>query len=116
MYLAPPPGIAELEKPTVSGGHGAQFFKGPLRSALLDRSRSEFIEDLKQAGIGTSVHFIPLHLHSYYRRRYGYRNGDFPNAEDAYDRAISLPIYPGMSNADVEYVADTMKWIVQANR
>jgi perosamine synthetase len=87
-----------------------------LRPALLGKSRQEFIEDLKHAGIGTSVHFIPLHLHSFYRERYGYREGDFPNAESAYERAISLPIYPGMSDSDVEYVANTIKRIVQASR
>ena len=74
------------------------------------------MEDLKQAGIGTSVHFIPLHLHSFYRQRYGYKTGDFPNAEDAYQRAISLPIWPDMSDADVQYVANTIKRIAQENR
>jgi perosamine synthetase len=102
--------------PAFSDGHSWHLFIVRLRPALLGKSRQEFIEDLKHAGVGTSVHFIPLHLHCFYRRYYGYSRGDFPNAEDAYERAISLPIYPGMSDTDVEYVANTIKRIVQANR
>lgn len=116
MYLGLLSTVEELEMPTPADGHSWHLFIVRLRSALLGKSRQEFIEDLKHAGIGTSVHFIPLHLHSFYCRRYGYRKGDFPNAEDAYERAISLPIYPGMSDADIEHVANTIKRIVQANR
>ena len=116
MYLAMLSPIEELEMPAFSDGHSWHLFIVRLRPAHLDSSREEFIEDLKHAGIGTSVHFIPLHLHTFYGRRYGYSRGDFPNAEDAYDRAISLPIYPGMSNADVEHVSNTIKRIVEANR
>lgn len=108
--------IEELEMPPPAPGHSWHLFIVRLRSELLGRSRQKFIEDLNHAGIGTSVHFIPLHLHSYYRSRYGYKKGDFPNAEDAYERAISLPIYPDLSDADVEYVANTIKRIVQAHR
>lgn len=65
----------------------------------LDRNR--FIDELKHAGIGTSVHFIPLHLHPYYQRAFGYKAGDFPNAEDAYSRCVSLPIFPDLTDAEV---------------
>ena len=116
MYLELLSGIDELEMPSFSEGHSWHLFIVRLRPALLEKSRQEFIEHLKQAGIGTSVHFIPLHLHSFYRRRYSYRTGDFPSAEDAYERAISLPIYPGMSNADVEFVASTTARIAHASR
>jgi len=116
MYLELLSGIDELEMPSFSEGHSWHLFIVRLRPALLEKSRQEFIEHLKQAGIGTSVHFIPLHLHSFYRRRYSYRAGDFPSAEDAYERAISLPIYPGMSNADVEFVASTTARIAHASR
>lgn len=62
--------------------------------------RDRVIEELKQRGIGTSVHFIPLHLHPYYRDHWGYRRGDFPVAEDYFDRCISLPLYPAMNDDD----------------
>src|SRR5262249_18752486 len=108
--------VEELEMPPLAAGHSWHLFIVRLRSALLSKNRNLFIEDLKRGGIGTSVHFIPLHLHSHYRNHYGYKKGDFPSAEDAYERAISLPIYPDMSDAEVEYVASTIKHIVQANR
>lgn len=116
QYLSLLSTVEELEMPEPSDGHSWHLFILRIRPALLDRSRQEFVEDLKQAGVGTSVHFIPLHLHSFYRQKYGYKTGDFPNAEDAYQRAISLPIWPDMSNADVQHVADAIKKIVQEHR
>ena len=71
-------------------------------------SRDQVIEELRQRGIGTSVHFIPLHLHPYYQRIWGYRPGDFPVAEAYFDRCISLPIYPRMTNEDVDYVIEAL--------
>ena len=59
--------------------------------------RREFIELLKQHHISTSVHFIPLHLHPYYRDNFGYQPEDFPNASAAFDHIVSLPIYPKMT-------------------
>ena len=67
--------------------------------------RDAVIEALKADGVGTSVHFIPLHLHPYYRRTYGYAAGDFPNAEAAFRQEISLPIYPSLTDEDVDRVA-----------
>ncbi len=66
--------------------------------------RGALIEALRARNIGTSVHFIPVHLHPFYAQEYGYRRGDMPVAEAMYDRSISLPLYPLMSPADVEDV------------
>ena len=74
----------------------------PGLHALASR-RARAIDGLRRAGIGTSVHFIPLHLHPLYRRM-GYRAGQFPAAEAAYAGAISLPIWPGMTDAQVDRV------------
>jgi len=106
----------ELEMPKLAAGHSWHLSIVRLRSPLLSGSRNLFIEDVKRLGIGTNVHFIPLHPHSHYGSRYGYRKGDFPNAEDAYERAISIPIYADMSDADVEYVAHTIRRVVQDDR
>ena len=65
-------------------------------------NRDQFIEALKEYGIGTSVHFIPLHLHPYYRDKFGYAPDDFPRATEAYHRIISLPIYPKMTQSSIE--------------
>lgn len=70
--------------------------------------RAGAIEALKADGIGTSVHFIPLHLHPYYRRTYGYAAGDLPVAERLYEREISLPIYPDLLDEDVDRVARSL--------
>jgi dTDP-4-amino-4,6-dideoxygalactose transaminase len=59
---------------------------------------------LSRQNIGTSIHFIPLHLHPYYRDKFGYNPADFPNASSAFERIVSLPIYPKMTEADVEKV------------
>lgn len=77
----------------------------PVRLRAEDAAcRNEVIDRLSAAGIGTSVHFIPLHLHPYYRRTYDYRPEDLPIAAGEYAREISLPIYPDLSDDDVERV------------
>lgn len=72
-------------------------------------SRDEFIEKMSEKGIGTSVHFIPLHLHPYWRNRYGLKPEDFPTALACYRRAVSLPIYSKMSEGDVERVVEAVR-------
>jgi dTDP-4-amino-4,6-dideoxygalactose transaminase len=78
--------------------------------------RNEFITLLKQENIGTSVHFIPLHLHRYYRETFGYRPQDFPNASSVFERIVSLPIYPRMTEADVKRVIEAVQTIVKQHR
>ena len=80
-------------------------------------SREEFIGEMAAAGIGTSVHFIPLHLHPYWRETYGLRPEQFPNATRAFKQVVSLPIYPRMTEADQERVIAAMRAILKrANR
>jgi dTDP-4-amino-4,6-dideoxygalactose transaminase len=67
------------------------------------------IEFLARRGIETSVHFIPLCLQPFWRRRYHLRPGDFPNAVRAYRGAISLPMHPGVNRAQCRHVANTLK-------
>jgi dTDP-4-amino-4,6-dideoxygalactose transaminase len=80
----------------------------------IDRNR--VIEELKDRGIGTSVHFIPLHLHTLYQERLGYHSGQFPNAEERFERAISLPIYPSMTDEDAERVIEALHEIARKYR
>ncbi len=79
-------------------------------------TRNEFIQALRQANIGTSVHFIPLHLHPFYRDTYHLAADDFPVALNAYQRAISLPIYPGMTDEDVEDVIAAVEQIIEMHK
>lgn len=118
VYLRTFSGMDELEMPptgNVNTIHSWHLFILRLRPETLSSSRSDLIQQLKQAGIGSSVHFIPLHLHPYYRDHYGYCSGDFPHAEDAFTRCISLPIYPDMSDAEVQRVVTTVKQFIQKN-
>ncbi len=75
-------------------------------------SRDRFIGAMSERGIGTSVHFIPLHRHPYWRDRYGLRDEMFPVATRAYERAVSLPIYSRMSDTDVERVIDAVRGLL----
>ena len=70
--------------------------------------RAAFIEKLADYKIGTSVHFIPLHLQPLYQRTLGTKKGDFPHCEAYFDRIVSLPLYPSMTVEDIEYVADAV--------
>ena len=79
-----------------------------LNLEMLSIDRAQFIDELKVRNIGTSVHFIPLHLHPFYQNMLGYKIGDFPNAEWVYQRCISLPIYPAMSDQDVADVIEAV--------
>ena len=96
--------------------HAWHLYTLRIRPEKLKITRAEIIEKLKELGIGTSVHFIPMHLHPYYRKRYGYKNGDYPVSENLYERTISLPIYPRMKKSDVERVISAVLEIVSENK
>jgi perosamine synthetase len=87
-----------------------------IRPQMLRISRDEMIRQINAAGVGTSVHFIPLHEHSYYRDVLGYRAEAFPRATDGTSRLISLPLFTRMTESDVDFVADVITTIVQGNR
>lgn len=80
---------------------------------LLTIDRDRFITELNERNVGTSVHFIPVTYMSAYTSRYGFKKGDFPNAEKHFERLISLPLYPTMSDEEVQYVIDAVKDIVE---
>ncbi len=78
--------------------------------------RNTLIDMLTERNIGTSVHFIPVHLHPYYRDTFGYKRGDFPVAEREFDKVLSLPLYPSMTDDDVAYVIDAVQSIVRGEK
>jgi dTDP-4-amino-4,6-dideoxygalactose transaminase len=94
------------ERPEVE--HAWHLYVLRLNVERLNVSRNQFMEELKDRNIGTSVHFIPVHLHPYYRDKYGYKPDDFPVAYREYQRIISLPLYPRMSDQDVEDVIEAV--------
>jgi len=85
-------------------GHAWHLYPLRLRLDRLDIDRAQFIDQLRSLGIGTSVHFIPLHLHPHYRDRFRYRPSDFPTATAIYPQLVSLPLYSAMTDAEVEQV------------
>lgn len=77
--------------------------------------RDKFIELMGEANIGTSVHFIPVHLMSFYRNNYGCKEGDLPLTEKYFDSIVSLPLYPKMTDRDVKDVIDVVTSIINSN-
>ena len=79
-------------------------------------TRDEFLEEMRKMHIGVGVHYIALHLHPYYRQAYGYKRGDFPNAEWISDRTVSLPISAKLSARDVKDVVAAVRKILSRYR
>ncbi|HLG62257.1 MAG TPA: DegT/DnrJ/EryC1/StrS family aminotransferase [Ktedonosporobacter sp.] len=104
-----PPNPAHVE-------HSWHLYLLRLHLEQLTIDRATFIQLLAQEQIGTSVHFIPLHLHPFYREMYQLTAGDFPAAWHTYQRVVSLPIYPGMTDEDVEDVIAVVKRVIETHR
>jgi dTDP-4-amino-4,6-dideoxygalactose transaminase len=110
--------LPEIELLAIRPGirHAWHLYVIGLRLERLKINRAEFIEHLKAEGIGTSVHFIPLHRQPYYRDRFGFQPSDFPVADAAYERLISLPLYTRMTEQDVDDVVEAVRRVVQRSR
>jgi len=76
-------------------------------------SRGDLFVKLHEKGIGANIHYIPVHLHPFYQKRFGYQKGDYPKAEKAYEQIISLPIYPRMDERDIRRVIETVTRIAE---
>ncbi|MEO6567709.1 MAG: DegT/DnrJ/EryC1/StrS family aminotransferase [Opitutaceae bacterium] len=96
--------------------HSRHLFVVRLRMEYLDVDHRVVIDELKQAGIGASVHWIPLHMHPYYRETYGYSPSDFPVAAALFPTLISLPLFPAMTEEDIGYVCDSLGAILRRHR
>jgi perosamine synthetase len=110
--------LQAVEVPVTRAGveHCWHLYPIRLRLDALQIGRGDFIEQLRARNIGASVHFIPLHRQPFYRDRYGYTEAEFPVAESAYPRLLSLPIYSRMTDADVEDVIGAVMEIVDRYR
>ncbi|HKT89967.1 MAG TPA: DegT/DnrJ/EryC1/StrS aminotransferase family protein, partial [Candidatus Sulfotelmatobacter sp.] len=106
--------IEALQVPFVPADRTTSWHLYILRLDLerLRIDRNEFIRELSERGISTSVHFIPLHLQPVYQRDFGYKAGDYPVAEREYQRSLSLPIYSGMREEEIEYVISSVADVV----
>ena len=93
-----------LTVPPVSDNHAWHLFILQINNKVLSINRDEFIQALGEQGIGTSVHYIPLHLMSYYKKLYGFQPEDFPVAFKKYKKAISIPIYPDLTDEQIDRI------------
>lgn len=100
-----------LSTPSPMGENSWHLYMVRLKKDKLSIGRDTFVKLLQAEGIGTSVHYIPLHIMPYYKDKYGYKPEDFPNTMNVFESVFSLPIYPGMSEEQYTRVADTVKGI-----
>ncbi len=105
--------LDEITTLSVDAGvrHARHLYPIMLNLDRLTIDRARFIEELKAENVGTTVNFVPVHMHPYYRDTFGFRREDFPVAAQAYDRLISLPLYPKMTDEDAADVVKAVRKI-----
>ncbi len=114
-YDAALAGLQAVETPVPARAgerHARHLYTILLRLERLRIDRQQFLHALKEENIGAGVHFVPVHLHAYYRQKYGYAPGRFPNAEAVGDCIVSLPLSAKVSNADVQDAAAAVRKLV----
>jgi dTDP-4-amino-4,6-dideoxygalactose transaminase len=109
-HPSPPPQVSGLKsQPSRIAWH---LYVLQIDFAKLGNTRTQVMNELREGGIGTQVHYIPVHLQPYYRKKYGYAAGKCPVAEAYYERCLSLPLFPAMSDSDVDRVIGAIKELV----
>jgi perosamine synthetase len=100
--------------PAVRAGVNPAWHLYPIRINLekLTANRSQIFRALRAENIGVNVHYIPVHCHPYYRDRFGNRDGEYPIAENAYARLISLPMFHAMNDEDVKDVVSAVRKVI----
>jgi dTDP-4-amino-4,6-dideoxygalactose transaminase len=96
--------------------HSWHLYVVQLEPEKLKISRNQFIEELKKASIGCSVNFIPIHYHPYYQKEFGLRKGMFPKTEKTFEKIISLPLFPDLTEQQTDQVIETVSKIIEKNR
>ena len=104
-------GINWIKLPSEKKGYYSAWHLYPIRinRKLLGMNRKTLYEKLKKRGIVTQVHYKPIHLHSYYKRYFGYKSGDFPVAEKYASECLSLPLFPALTRKNHEYIIKILK-------
>ena len=114
-YIENLSGYDFLKLPEYRETHAWHLFVILLNSDKLKISRNEFIRQLQERGIGCSLHFIPLHIMSYYKKRYGFKETDFPSSYRRFLRSISLPLYPELSEEELNFISKAVVEIGKNN-
>jgi dTDP-4-amino-4,6-dideoxygalactose transaminase len=110
--------LPEIQSPACAPDvqHAWHLYVIQLNIERLRINRQGFIQALKDEKVGASVHFIPLHLHPFYRDRFGYQPADFPQASAVFESIVSLPIYPNMTEGHVRDVIVAVRKLIQNYR
>jgi len=95
-------------RPAFDHLHSWHLFTPLINEEVTGMDRDQFMQAMKEKNIGTGLHYRAVHLYPYYRQAFGFAPGDFPHAEDACERIVSLPLFPGMTDADHDRVLDVM--------
>lgn len=103
-------GYKNLITPYVSkpSKHAYHLYPLQIKFDKLKLDKKEFYNRLKELGVVFQVHYIPVHLQPFYRKRFGFKSGDFPVAEKFYEREISIPIYPGLKKPDLKFICNAI--------
>jgi len=106
--------LSAVIAPAVREGMEPAWHLYPIRLTLdaLSAGRGEVFRALRAENLGVNVHYIPVHKHQYYRERFGYQGGEYPVAEDAYERLISLPMFHAMTDQDLNDVIAAVSKVV----
>jgi dTDP-4-amino-4,6-dideoxygalactose transaminase len=106
--------VPQVQTPTARPEVTTNWHLYVIRLRDTDVTREELAAGLKQRGIGTSVHYYPVHYHPYYRERFGFQEGDYPVCEAEFERILSLPLFPKMNEGDVGRVVAAVKEVLGA--
>jgi dTDP-4-amino-4,6-dideoxygalactose transaminase len=101
--------VPQVEIPTIREDVTTNWHLYVIRLRDTEVSRADLAQGLKERGIGTSVHYYPIHYHPYYRERFGFQQGDYPVTEREFERILSLPLFPKMNESDVERVVAAVR-------
>lgn len=95
-------------EPDYSHRHAWHIYTPLINESIANMTRDEFMQQMKEKNIGTGLHYRAVHLYPFYRERFGFSDGDFPQAESVGDRIVSLPLFPLMTDAEHDRVLDVM--------
>ena len=117
-YAGAMAGLSAVKTPAERPEVESSWHLYPARLELNSFSvgRKEFFQALRAENVEVNVHYIPVHLHAYYRARFGYQGGEYPVAEEAYESLITLPLFAAMTDADAEDVVTALEKVVQEYR
>ena len=94
--------------------HAYHLYPLQINFEKLPITKPKFFDKMKQVGINLQVHYIPVHLQPFYQKNYGFNSGDFPVSESFYRKEVSLPIYPNISNDDIDMVINEILKIIMS--